>query len=83
MTGHSPVNDIVFGNREDADKVIYDINETMDIYGSVSVADLYDICGLINSYKDNAYGWVDISSANIAKNEHGYLLQINNPIKFK
>lgn len=83
MGKYSPINGIIFESEEDA--------KTMETYGTVSVADLYDLSGindlnktiLICNYKDNGYGWTDISSAKIVADERGYVLQIDEPVKFK
>lgn len=83
MVKYSSVNNFIFKTRTDAQKVIDGLKETMDTYGSVSVADLYDLVGVVTKYTDNGYGWMDISSAKISINSCGYTLQINSPIKFK
>lgn len=83
MGKYSPINGIIFESEEDAKTIINDLNKTMETYGTVSVADLYDLSGLICNYKDNGYGWTDISSAKIVADKRGYILQIDEPVKFK
>lgn len=81
------IDDIIFQNEEDANKVISDLNMVFETYGTVSVADLYDLSGITGGYKDCRYGWTDISSARIqfyeTKNVSGYALTIDAPKKFK
>lgn len=83
MARYSRVDGILFETRENGETVIDGLKETMDTYGTVSVADLYDLCGLVCNYKDNKYGWTDVSSAKIVVDGNLYLLQIDEPIMFK
>ena len=83
MNKCSPVNDLIFDTKKDGEDVIDGLNKTMEIYVTVSVADLYDLSGLVCNYKDHKYGWLDVSSAKLNKCKHGYVLQIVEPNKFK
>jgi hypothetical protein len=83
MNKYSNVNNIIFGTNEDGDEVIDKLKTTLDTYGSVSVADLYDLSGLPYTYKDNKYGWTDLSSVKLVPCEYGYQLQIDEPKAFK
>ena len=81
------VDDIILDTREDAEKVVDQLNEVVDTYGSASVSDLYELVGLQGNFKDNKYGWTDVSSAkvNISSNqdEINYKLTIDVPKRFK
>lgn len=68
------VQDIIFGTKEDAEEVIYNLKKIIDDYGVVSVADLYDLSEIVGSYKDNTYGWTDINSVKTVEVTHGYSL---------
>lgn len=83
MKGYSPIYDIILETREVAMTVIDNLNNLLNTYGTVSVADLYEICGLTCNYKDNGYGWTDVSSAKVEKSKNGYAIKIDSPVKFK
>ena len=52
--------DIILDNRGEAEEVLSRMDELIDTYGLVSVADLYDLVGVTGNYTDNKYGWTDI-----------------------
>jgi hypothetical protein len=83
MSNYSSIDEIVLETREVAEEVIFNINKVMDTYGSVAVADVYDICGLVSDYKAGAYGWTDVSSAKVETCKNGYMIKIDSPTKFK
>lgn len=55
--------DIVLESRSEAEEVIQRMDELIDTYGIVSVADMYDLVGLTCNYTDNKYGWTNIRNA--------------------
>ena len=80
---HSDIDNLVFDTLEEANLVINNIDKVMEAYGSVSVADVYDICGLTGTYKNNGYGWVDSITVTLSKKDDDYSIQINSPTKLK
>ena len=56
------------------------MNELIDTYGMVSVADFYDLVGLQCNYTDNKYGWTDIRNASVVRvrdnDGNGYLIKL-------
>lgn len=56
-------NDIEFENRGDAENVLSCMEETISMYGIVSVADLYDFAGYPGTPTDQKYGWDDLHTA--------------------
>ena len=66
----------VFTTRGEAQTVLDALDETLDRYGIVSVADLYDLLGQTGSYTDNGYGWTDLHSASIVRVQEGFLLKL-------
>lgn len=63
--------DIVMDNRADAEEVLDSMLATIDKYGIVSVADMYDLVGITGNYTDNKYGWTDLRSARIERERDG------------
>lgn len=63
--------DIVMDNRADAEEVLDSMLATIEKYGIVSVADMYDLVGITGNYTDNKYGWTDLRSATIERGRDG------------
>lgn len=68
--------DIVLESRGDAEDVLDRMDDLLDTYGLVSVADLYDLVGIQGSYTDNKYGWTQLKTADIQRLRDGYLLKL-------
>lgn len=75
QTGYD-YDDIVLDNRGEAEDVLSRMDELIDTYGIVSVADLYDLVGISGNYTDNKYGWTDIRSARVVPVRDGYLIKL-------
>jgi hypothetical protein len=69
----------VFASREDANKVLDDMHKLIENYGTVTVCDLYDLCGMVGSFTDNKYGWSDLKFATVLRKRQGYELYLSNP----
>ena len=52
------------------------MDELIETYGIVSVADLYDLVGKSCNYTDNKYGWTNIRNAEPVRVRDGYLLKM-------
>ena len=52
------------------------MDELIDTYSMVSVADLYDLIGVTGNYTDNKYGWTNIRNAEVVRVREGYLLKL-------
>lgn len=69
-------NDVILDSRGEAEDVLSRMDELIDSYGIVSVADFYDLCGITGSYTDNKYGWTDIRSAQVVRVRDGYKIKL-------
>lgn len=69
-------NDVILDSRGEAEDVLARMDELIDNYGIVSVADFYDLCGITGSYTDNKYGWTDIRSAQVVRVRDGYKIKL-------
>ena len=52
------------------------MDELIETYGSVSVADMYDLVGISCEYTDNKYGWKNIRTAEPVHVRDGYMLKL-------
>lgn len=71
------VEEYIIDDRYDATHVLTALTENADRYGSVSVADYYDLIGMPSQYTDNTYGWFleDINLAAIIPVRGGYTIK--------
>ena len=74
-TGYSH-DDIILETRGEAEEVLDRMNELIDTYGIVSVADMYDLVGISCNYTDNKYGWTNIRNAEPIRVRDGYMLKL-------
>ena len=74
--------DIILDTRREAEEVLDRMQDLIDTYGMVSVADLYDLVGINGSYTDNKYGWTNLRSADVQRVRDGYLLKLPKALPF-
>ena len=75
--------EIVFDTRRDADDVLSRMDELIDTYGMVSVADMYDLVGQSCNYTDNNYGWTSIRSAEVYRARDGWMIRLPKVLPIK
>lgn len=68
--------DIIFGNRGEAEAVKQQMQAAIVRYGFVTVADLYDMADLPAPYTSQKYGWMDVSGAEATRTRDGYMLKL-------
>lgn len=69
-------NNIVLETRGDAEAVLMALEDMINQYDIASVADLYDLVGIVGSYTDNKYGWTSVRSARIERVRDGYVIRM-------
>lgn len=74
------INNIILETKGEAEDVLSRMDELVDIYGLVSVADLYDLLGTVGSYTDNKYGWTSTRGMDSVRVRDGYLLRLPSPL---
>lgn len=68
--------DVILETRGEAEEVLSSMDELIETYGSVSVADMYDLVGISCEYTDNKYGWKNIRTAEPVRVRDGYMLKL-------
>lgn len=81
-TGYS-YDDIILESRGEAEEVLTRMDELIETYGIVSVADLYDLVGITGNYTDNNYGWTNIRNAEPVRVRDGYMLRLPKALPIK
>lgn len=75
--------DIIFETRGDAEEVRSLMDELLDQYQVVSVADLYDLAGMSSPYTANKYGWTNLRNAEVVRVRDGYILKLPKALPIK
>jgi len=69
--------DVIIDNRGEAEDVLSRMDELIDQYQVVSVADFYDLVDVKSNYTDNKYGWTDIGNARVERvSGGGYMIKL-------
>lgn len=70
--------EIIFESRGDVEAIISAMQDAIDMYGTVSVADLFDLAEVsTTNYAANKYGWTDIRGAEpVRLRDGGYILKL-------
>ena len=74
--------DIILESRREAEDVLNRMDDLIDAYGMVSVADLYDLVGITGNYTDNKYGWTNLRNAEVRRTRDGYLIKLPKALPF-
>ena len=70
------MDDILFETRAEAQNVLNNLADIIDEYGSASIADFKDLCGVSEEYTDHKYGWTDVSKSSIQSVRGGYFVLV-------
>lgn len=70
------INDVVLATREEAELVLERLNDILETYQVVALADLYVLLGLETSHIDNKWGWTYLNNAQVRQIRQGYLLEL-------
>lgn len=57
--------DIIINSRADAEQVLDEMLELLDVYKQVTVADYYDMLDISSEFTDHKYGWTDLRGVKI------------------
>jgi hypothetical protein len=68
--------EVVIPTRGEADDVLNGLKELVDLYGSASVSDLYDLLGYTGDFPDTKWGWEDLRRASVRTVRGGYILDL-------
>lgn len=70
------VRDIILESRGECEEVIDAMDDIIDRYDCVTVADLYDLVGISGEFTDNKYGWYSTNRMDTIRVREGYLLKL-------
>lgn len=76
--------DVSVDTRGEAEAVRAALDDIVDQYGQVRVADLYDLVGISGDYTDNDYGWINVRNVEIIRTRDGrYALKMPRAVPLK
>lgn len=70
---------ILFDTRGDAELVLSTMEDALECYGNVSIADMYDLAHITidpQQHSLNKYGWTNLSRARIMRVNDGYIIKL-------
>ena len=70
------IGNFIFASKDDADKVIDNLNDLIEAYGMASVADLCELVGAPYEFVANKYGWKNLHDAISIRTPDGYSLRL-------
>lgn len=69
--------DLEFETRGEAEAVLDEMNNVIERYGFVTVADMYDIADVTHPYTSAKYGWTSIATAEVSRCRNGsYIIKL-------
>jgi hypothetical protein len=69
-------NDFILTSREEAFQVLESMNDIIEMYEAVSVADLNELVGFPSSYVDQKWGWTYLGNAQVRPVRDGFMIDL-------
>ena len=73
-------NELLIDSRSDAEMALDTMRELIDLYGQVSVREMYESVGVTSDYTDDKWGWKSLDTAAVRRVANGYILDLPRPI---
>ena len=80
VSSHFDFDDLVFEDRGQVEAVREQMEDVIDRYGFVTVADMYEMARLTAPFTANKYGWTSIRTAEPVRVRDGYILKLPKPM---
>jgi hypothetical protein len=78
------IDEIEFERREDAERILDEMTEAVDMYGSVTVLDFLTMAGAEHDFTQERYGWEDVRDLKHVRIERlgsdRYILKLPDPV---
>lgn len=68
--------EVVFGNKGDAEFVLDRLYEMLEQYKVVRVTDFYDLAGVTADYTAQRYGWSSLHGSRVERVRDGYIVEL-------
>lgn len=70
----------IIKTRGEAEDVLSQMDDILDRYRVVSIADYCDLLGIRGPYTNNRYGWTDLRNAQVVRVRGGYVIKLPRPM---
>lgn len=67
---------IVLDNKEDADRIVYELRDRIHNTGQACIGDLFDLVEIAGGYTDQHWGWKDERDIRVRRISSGYLIDV-------
>lgn len=71
--------EIVLGTPGEGEDVIVQMMKRIQLYGTATVADLYNFLGVSGSFQDLSWGWTSLDGADVRQVRGGFVLELPAP----
>lgn len=68
--------DIKLDSRGEAEALLEGMEDLIDRYGVVTIADMYDMADLTAPHTSNRYGWMNLRNAEVVRVRDGYIIKL-------
>lgn len=68
--------DLIYESRREAEEVLNQLDDLIDVYDVASVADLYEASHTDTTPQDSKYGWTSLRNADIVRVRNGYIIRL-------
>lgn len=68
--------EILIESREEAEEVLSRMYDYWETYGTVSLAEYYDLVGVVGDFTDNKWGWDSLKGSRILRVRDGYIVDL-------
>jgi hypothetical protein len=69
----------VLTTRHEAEEILDRLDDIAERYEAATVANFYQMCGIVPTHVDFKHGWTDFRGASISKVRNGYLVNLPRP----
>lgn len=66
----------VLATREEAEKVLAELHEHIDLYGYATISDYYELVEIESNYEDHQYGWTSMNDAFVVPRKQGFAIKL-------
>lgn len=68
--------DYIFESSSEADEVLSAMDDAIERYGMVSIADYCDLVGVSSQFTDGKYGWTNLRQASVQRVRDGWVIKL-------
>jgi hypothetical protein len=82
-TGRYQFDDILIETREEGNDVLSAMEDILEEFEAVTVADFYELVGIRPEPSDNNYGWTSLARAKMIRTSDGHVFSLPRPVELE